>query len=241
MRQYCNLPYMDPYMKSSVLIPFVVIVSSALTSCGGVDGPTLGAFPDVNKVEGDAPFTLTAPTSKGPGAFSYSSSNAAVATIAGNTVTIVGIGTSTITAKQASSGSYNESTISALLTVTARGCTAPATAVENTCRPPPTSASFVTNAGITWAPVTFSGTYVAASNYCATTSINAATGWRLPSDTELSALRTSGAMVGQGWSLSRTWSSTAGAVAGERKTVRLDDGVVSTFAETGDAYIACVR
>lgn len=227
-------------MKPTILIPFVLIASSALMSCSS-DGPALGAFPELSKVEGDPPFTLTAPTSKGPGTFSYTSSNAAVATIAGNTVTITGPGTSTLTAKQAAVGSYNESTISAVLTVTARGCTAPATRVDNTCTPPATSASIVTNAGLTWAPVTFSATYANAASYCTTTSINSATGWRLPTDAELTALRTSGAMNNQGWSLSRTWSSTAGGLAGERKTVRLDDGVAASLAETGEAYVACVK
>lgn len=227
-------------MKTSILIPFVLTVSSALMSCSG-DGPALGAFPALSKVEGDPPFTLTAPSSKGPGAFSYTSSNAAVATISGNTVTIIGPGVTTITAIQAPVGSYNESSTSAVLTVAPRGCTAPATRVENTCTPPATNASFVTNAGLTWAPVTFSATYANAASYCASTTINAANGWRLPTDAELSALRSSGAMNSQGWSLSRTWSSTAGGLAGERKTVRLDDGVVASFAETGDAYVACVK
>lgn len=227
-------------MKTSILIPFVLTVSSALMSCSG-DGPALGAFPALSKVEGDPPFTLTAPSSKGPGAFSYTSSNAAVATISGNTVTIIGPGVTTITAIQAPVGSYNESSTSAVLTVAPRGCTAPATRVENTCTPPATNASFVTNAGLTWAPVTFSATYANAASYCASTTINAGNGWRLPTDAELSALRSSGAMNGQGWSLSRTWSSTAGGLAGERKTERLDDGVVASFAETGDAYVACVK
>lgn len=227
-------------MKPNTLIPFVLIVSSALVACSG-DGPALSAFPDLNKVEGDPPFTLTAPTSKGPGAFSYTSSNAAVATVAGNTVTITGAGATTITAKQAAVGSYNESSISAVLTVAPRGCTAPATRVDDTCKPPATNASFVTNAGLTWAPVTFSATYANAASYCATTTINATNGWRLPTDAELTALRSSGAMNNQGWSLSRTWSSTAGGLEGERKTVRLDDGVVANIAETGDAYVACVK
>lgn len=227
-------------MKPSILIPFVLIVSSALMSCSS-DGPALGAFPDLSKVEGDPPFTLTAPTSKGPGAFSYTSSNAAVATIAGNTVTITGPGATTITAIQAAVGSYNESSTSAVLTVARRGCTAPATSVDNICTPPATNASYVSNAGLTWAPVTFSATYANAASYCTSTTINAANGWRLPTDAELTALRSSGAMNNQGWSLSRTWSSTAGGLAGERKTVRLDDGVVANVAETGDAYVACVK
>lgn len=63
-----------------------------------------GALP--NKTTGDAPFNLTATASSNL-AVSYISSNPAVATVAGNTVTIVAIGTTTITATQAGDGNYN--------------------------------------------------------------------------------------------------------------------------------------
>jgi hypothetical protein len=55
---------------------------------------------------GDAPFNLTASASSGL-SVSFSSSNASVATVAGNTVTIVGPGTTTITASQAGNTNYN--------------------------------------------------------------------------------------------------------------------------------------
>ena len=85
-----------------------------------VYGPaTLSAFPDINKTTSDVPFTLTDPTSNSAGAFTYTSSNTAVATISGNTVTIVGAGTSTITATQAANGLYTATTITATLTVAA--------------------------------------------------------------------------------------------------------------------------
>jgi gliding motility-associated-like protein len=79
--------------------------------------PTLTNFPAITKNFGDAAFTLTAPTSNSSGAFTYSSSNTAVATVSGNTVTIVGAGTATITATQAATTSYSAGTITATLTV----------------------------------------------------------------------------------------------------------------------------
>lgn len=91
--------------------------------------PTLGSFSVPAKELGDAPFALTAPTSNSSGTFSYTSSNTSVATISGNTVTIVGIGTSTITATQAASGSYGSANTTATLVVTAPSLpTAPTTA-----------------------------------------------------------------------------------------------------------------
>lgn len=80
--------------------------------------PVIGNLTVPAKMVGDAPFTLTNPTSDSPGAFSYTSSNTAVATISGNTVTVVGAGTSTITANQAASGSYLAGSVTASLVVT---------------------------------------------------------------------------------------------------------------------------
>jgi hypothetical protein len=79
--------------------------------------PTLGPFTAEAKTYGDADFALTAPTSNSSGAFTYGSSNPDVATIAGNTVTITGAGTSTITATQAATANYSAGTATALFTV----------------------------------------------------------------------------------------------------------------------------
>jgi hypothetical protein len=64
--------------------------------------------PDINKVLGDLPFTLTPPASDSIGAFTYLSSKKDVATVDRQTgeVTIKGIGTTTITAMQAAHGEY---------------------------------------------------------------------------------------------------------------------------------------
>jgi hypothetical protein len=228
-------------MNFRLALPAAVLLTTFLVACGGGDGPTLGAFPAISKTEGDATFTLTAPSSKGPGAFSFSSSNAEVATISGNTVTIVGPGTSTITAQQAASGSYNASSTSAVLTVTARPCIAPATRQNNTCTAPATSATSVAFGNLTWSPVTFQDTWANANTYCTTTTISGTKGWRLPAELELNDLYASGAIVGHGWTLSRTWTSTLGTLAEQRKTVRLNDGAAEDAAETNTSYITCVK
>lgn len=71
-----------------------------------VGTPVITGFTVPAKSLGDAPFALTAPTSNSPGAFTYTSSNTSVATILGNIVTIVGVGSSTITANQAASAPF---------------------------------------------------------------------------------------------------------------------------------------
>ena len=69
---------------------------------------------------GDAAFNLTAPTSNSDGAFSYTSSNTAVATVtSGGTVTVVGVGSTTITATQATSTNYSGGSVTASLVVSA--------------------------------------------------------------------------------------------------------------------------
>jgi len=85
--------------------------------------PTLSGFSPINKTYGNAAFSLTSPTTNSAGAFTYTSSNTAVATISGSTVTIIGAGSSTITATQAASGNYASTTTTAILTVATAGQT----------------------------------------------------------------------------------------------------------------------
>ena len=80
--------------------------------------PSLSNFSIPAKMLGDAPFTITAPTSNSTGAFTYISSNTNVATVAGNTITILKAGSSTITANQAAAAPYASGSITATLSVT---------------------------------------------------------------------------------------------------------------------------
>jgi hypothetical protein len=79
--------------------------------------PTITNFSEITKTFGNAAFTLVAPTSNSAGSFTYTSSNTAVATIAGSTVTIVGGGTATITASQVATTNYSAGTTNATMTV----------------------------------------------------------------------------------------------------------------------------
>jgi len=82
--------------------------------------PTIGTLTAPAKNFGDASFNLTAPTSNSSGAFTYTSSNTAVATVtSGGMVTIVGTGSTTITATQAASGNYTSGSVTASLVVSA--------------------------------------------------------------------------------------------------------------------------
>lgn len=91
-------------------------VSFDLVGQGLALTPTLGNF-TVGDLTVGGSVTLTPPTSDGGGAWSYSSSNTAVATISGGTLTAISAGTSTITATQASDGVYATAGAAASLTV----------------------------------------------------------------------------------------------------------------------------
>ncbi|MFA7446072.1 MAG: putative Ig domain-containing protein, partial [Flavobacteriaceae bacterium] len=78
---------------------------------------TLAGFVDMTKYDTDAPFDLPATTNAGL-TVSYGSSNTAVATVSGNTVTIVGLGNTTITATQAGDANWNTFSQDITLTVT---------------------------------------------------------------------------------------------------------------------------
>ena len=91
--------------------------------------PVLSSFAAVNKTFGDTPFTITAPTSSVAGSFSYQSGTTSVATVNGSTITIVGQGTSVITANfvpQNTDDYVSNVTITMTLTVAARQLATPA-------------------------------------------------------------------------------------------------------------------
>lgn len=74
----------------------------------------------LDRMYGEADFELPVPQSNSPGAFTFSSSNTAVATVNGRMVTLVGEGSTTLTATQAASGSFAAASVELQLVVAAR-------------------------------------------------------------------------------------------------------------------------
>jgi len=90
---------------------------------------TISFGPLAAKTVGNAPFALSATATSGL-TISYTSSNPAVATVSGTTVTIVGAGTAVITASQGGNGNYEAaSPVNQTLTVNAAPVTTGNTAV----------------------------------------------------------------------------------------------------------------
>ncbi|PZR11379.1 MAG: hypothetical protein DI539_20685, partial [Flavobacterium psychrophilum] len=78
---------------------------------------TISNFTNITKVVGDADFTLSATGGASGQPITYTSSDNNIATISGNTVTVVGAGTATITASQAGNANYNAASLGVTLTV----------------------------------------------------------------------------------------------------------------------------
>jgi uncharacterized protein YjbI with pentapeptide repeats/alpha-tubulin suppressor-like RCC1 family protein len=92
--------------------------SSGIVLYLGLLPVTITNFPSITKTNViDASFALVDPSSNSPVAFSYASSNTNVATIAGNVVTILTTGTTTITASQAQNATYDSGSATTTLTV----------------------------------------------------------------------------------------------------------------------------
>lgn len=84
----------------------------------------------------------------------------------------------------------------------------------------------------------------AANTYCTTTTINGTTGWRLPTQAEISAFYTaypnnSAVLRGLGWGMSATWSSTVS--GGSHFASNLYNGTDVTDVDTRTYYTTCVR
>jgi hypothetical protein len=88
-----------------------------ITSANAV-APDLGKFPNLTFTYGSSnTVPMDPPTSNGIGAWTFTSSNTSVATINKTTIIPVSVGTTTITATQASDGTYSAATVSATLTI----------------------------------------------------------------------------------------------------------------------------
>jgi hypothetical protein len=104
---------------------------------------------------------------------------------------------------------------------------------------------YVYEGGLTWMPVSSSiYTYAAAVTLCSGT-INSTNDWRLPTQPELSALyaaypNRSSVLLGLGWTLNGTWSSTPYG-SGTHYSVALSYGNVGESSDTGSSFVTCVR
>jgi hypothetical protein len=100
------------------------------------------------------------------------------------------------------------------------------------------ASGYVNEGGLIWTPVwSWSSVYTwpDANTFCS------GMGLRLPTEAEMNALYNSGALNGQGWWRSYTWSSTY-AGGGNYYNVHLSDNYVNAFnGSTFSLFVTCVR
>jgi hypothetical protein len=232
-------------MRIHKLIPLLstIIIASALAACGGSAGPEFGPFPPINKVYGDSPFQIKAPSSDSPGAFTFTSSNTNVATIGGDIVTILGSGNSTITATQAASGKWSSAATTAVLTVSNKICASQAKPLNGNCIAPTLNGSTIIFSNHSWMPAELTDTWVQANMFCATTQINGEMGWRLPSELELSELQKNAkpSLIEKKWKLGKTWTSVAAGTSSSHKAVNLDNATISDESDLNAIYFTCIK
>ncbi|MHB1592430.1 MAG: Lcl domain-containing protein, partial [Sulfuricella sp.] len=100
--------------------------------------------------------------------------------------------------------------------------------------------SYVVQGGLTWMPVTSLETWPNANSFCASFNGLGQTGWRLPTQPELSALYASRATNGLEWTLGNIWSSTPGSIGGHY-LVFMGHGDVSSYFDKFIMHVMCVR
>lgn len=103
------------------------------------------------------------------------------------------------------------------------------------------SPGYIVQGGLTWMPVTFFDTWTSANTYCTSNTIGGITGWRMPTQPELSELAKSGAIIGQGWAMNSAWSSTEYFNPETHYFVSLSNGVFNWFVNSDYYYVSCVH
>ena len=98
----------QPHNYAAAYVEATLVINKA--------NPNLDAFAIVSKVYLDSPFSITPPTSIGPGSFVYTS-NLEIVSINGSAITINAAGTCTITATKQETDNYLSSIISATLVI----------------------------------------------------------------------------------------------------------------------------
>jgi len=91
---------------------------SCIINVTGKITTVLSNFDNITKTYSILPFNISNPITNSTGAFIYSSSNTAIATISGSTVTINGTGATTITATQSATSTHTLATSTLTLTIT---------------------------------------------------------------------------------------------------------------------------
>lgn len=139
--------------------------------------------------------------------------------------------------KHSSASTYSTNMVSSL---TVGGVTSSFTSTTVAALETPT----LVNSGLTWTQDNFNATatWTAANTYCTTTTINGTTSWRLPTSTELIAMRVANPGTNLGWTLVGLWSSDA-VSAGFHNQLAMNNASAAAVStdDTALNYFSCVH
>jgi len=116
-------------------------LANSTTFTVGVSGlvPTIGSLAPINLTLGSTPATVVNPTSNSTGAWSYSTSNPAIAKIVNGQLVPVAVGTTTLSAVQKPAGKYGQSnTVQTTVTIKTAPIVSPTPAPTVIPKPKPT-------------------------------------------------------------------------------------------------------
>lgn len=99
------------------------------------------------------------------------------------------------------------------------------------------SREYIQSDGLTWMPVSIARTWSDAYLYCAGTTINGESGWRMPRLDELTAFYNTNALAGKGWVLDSVWSTNANPYS----SFNLGTGITTLTDSAPINYVSCVR
>ena len=165
--------------QGTVKNPYVTYIPGKLTI---VSASSALVFDPVSKIYGDASFTVSPKTDVSGGAITYSSGNMQVVTVSGQTFTIVGAGTATITANQAATANYGATSTTFTVSVAQReavlGWSNLSFTYDGQSHVP--TASVTNLVGSDFCNVTVSGAQTNVGNYTATATALSNANYKLP-------------------------------------------------------------
>ncbi|MBI3429733.1 MAG: hypothetical protein HY050_06735 [Actinobacteria bacterium] len=94
------------FRRGSVAVIVLALIAILIPPQAQATLTVFGPFPIMTATYGVGTVKIIHPTTNSPGKWSYTSSNANVATVSGETLKVLSVGTTTITATQAASGNY---------------------------------------------------------------------------------------------------------------------------------------
>jgi len=245
----------------SAVFPATANAVISTAAIAGVTAPVAGATP-VTSVSGTG-YTGTVTWSGSPTTFAYNTAYTATVTLtAASGYTLTGVTANFFTVSGATAtNAINTGVVSAVFPTTA---TLPAGYVSTGTSSG--SGSIGSGAGwnlsgggtLIWSPnnstVASPGyaNYSTAAAACAAMNTSSAmgysSGWRLPTQPELSGLYNAdtsnadtSALTAAGWTLVTTWSSTDGGAGFHYGVIGLNDGVVLWLSDSSIIYVSCVH